>query len=273
MVAEWIKALSSIFMIVRLVDVGTNTEYGIDAEGRLTERESTCFEVWGKNRRCVNCISAQAYRTKGQMEKFEFIGDEVFYVISKYVEIDGRPYMLEMVNKVDNSSFTGSVDRHLFVEKIREHDIKLYVDTLTGAYNRRYYEDQLKELDSITAVAMFDLDHFKSINDNFGHLCGDEVLRVVSGAVLSSIRNTDALIRFGGDEFLIIFSKMPEEAFKKKLESIRLKIEQIRLENYPQVRVTLSIGGLMSDACNEDVLRQLDARLYEAKSERNCTVV
>lgn len=273
MMTEWIRLLKNIFMTVRLVDVNENTEYSVDAEGRLKEGKNKCFEVWGKNQRCANCISAQAYRKKGQLEKFEFIGDEVFYVISKYIEWDGRPYMLELVNRVDGKSFMGSVDRHLFVKQIQEYDRKLYMDALTGAYNRLYYQEQLSALDSVSAIAMLDLDRFKSINDCFGHLCGDEALRCVAQTILSSIRSTDALIRYGGDEFLIVFTKMPEEAFRTKLEKIRQMIGESRPEHYPEAQITVSIGGMMTSTCTEEVIRQLDVKLYEAKSGRNRVVV
>lgn len=270
---ELIKALNSIYLIVRLVDVNTNTVYMMDSEGVLTEQSGACFDVWGKKRRCVNCVSAQAYSTKGQLEKFEFIGNEIYYVISKYIEVQGRPYMLELVNKVDNKSFIGSVDQHLFAEQIQQFDRKLYVDALTGAYNRLYYEEQLQKLDSISAIAMFDIDHFKGINDTYGHQCGDAALRSVAEAVLNNIRNTDALIRYGGDEFLIVFSRMPEEIFLSKLERIRSTVESIRLEGYPKAQITLSIGGILSNTCNEAVIKQLDDRMYEAKEQRNCVVI
>lgn len=270
---ELLIMLKRIYMIVRMVDVNSNIVFTIDSNGELMKQPGTCFSVWGKNRRCVNCISAQAYGAKGQVEKFEFIGNQAFYVIAKYIEYNNTPFVLELVNKVDNRSFVESVDQHLFAEQIQKYDQKLYLDALTGAYNRLYYEEQLQKLDSISAIAMFDIDHFKSINDTYGHQCGDAALRSVAELIFSNIRNTDALIRYGGDEFLIIFSKMPTEMFQNKLEKIRNMVENIRMEKYPDAHITLSIGGILANTCDETVFKQLDDKMYEAKANRNCVVI
>lgn len=268
---ENLKLLKSIFLVVRLVDVSTNTEYMIDEDGCITKKETKCFEIWGKPGRCNDCISSQAYKQKTQLEKFEFIGDNAFYVIAKYFELDGNPYVLELANKVDNTSFMNSIDRHLFAEQIQNYNKKMYVDPLTGAYNRLYFEEQIQHL-NMSALALFDLDHFKEINDGHGHLCGDEALHAVCKIVLDHIRPTDMLIRYGGDEFLIVFSGIPETAFKEKLEHIRLLVEKEQLEKYPDTRITVSMGGIMTNTCEEEVLKELDERLYRAKVTRNCVV-
>lgn len=269
-VLDIIKALKEIYYIVRLVDVNSNTEFDVEEDGNVVEKKSKCFEVWGKIGRCVNCISSQAYHSKSQQEKFESIGDDIFYVISRYVELDGRAYILELVNKVNDKTFMGSIDRHLFAEQIQEYDKKLYVDALTGAYNRRYFVEQLQSLDDISAVAMFDMDHFKEINDTFGHQCGDEALRTVAKIIMGNIRNTDALVRYGGDEFIIVFTNIPRDAFEKKLEQLRGLVEDVRMEKYPDARITLSIGGIMSTVCSDFAVEKLDEKLYEAKVCRNC---
>ncbi len=97
----------------------------------------------------------------------------------------------------------------------------LYIDALTGAYNRRYYEDKLRKKELEAGIAMMDLDDFKLANDTFGHEIGDLFLITVVRVIKSVIRKTDALIRFGGDEFLLVMPEIAEEVFEGKLKEIR----------------------------------------------------
>lgn len=85
----------------------------------------------------------------------------------------------------------------------------LYTDSLTEVYNRRYYDEQFRDSDDIEAVVVIDVDSFKHINDHYGHHAGDIVLRRIAKTVSSCVRKTDAVIRYGGDEFVIIFHRLP----------------------------------------------------------------
>ena len=92
------------------------------------------------------------------------------------------------------------------VEQFFDYHHDLYHDVLTNAYNRRFFEKQLRKLMEVDAVAMLDLDQFKQINDVYGHQAGDDALRILVSAVTACVRNrNDALVRYGGDEFLLIF--------------------------------------------------------------------
>lgn len=93
--------------------------------------------------------------------------------------------------------------REALVAKVRGYNEELYLDALTGAYNRRYYEDRIRKVKSHAGVAMIDLDDFKLYNDTLGHKVGDLVLRTVAEVIRSCIRKTDILIRYGGDEFIL----------------------------------------------------------------------
>ena len=99
--------------------------------------------------------------------------------------------------------------------KVRGYNEELYLDALTGAYNRRYYEDRIRKVKSHAGVAMIDLDDFKLYNDTCGHNAGDMVLNTVVGIVRKCIRKTDILIRYGGDEFLLILPDVSEDVFQR----------------------------------------------------------
>lgn len=272
-IQEYMKWLKNVFDIVRLVDVSKATVCVWKENGEFEETEKRCFSVWNKEHRCENCISAKVLASKGQMSKYEFIGNEPYHVISKYIELEGRPYILEMVNRVEDKSLMEAYGKDKFADFIKSYNHKLYIDSLTGAYNRNYLEEQLSQLTGITAVAMMDLDYFKNINDSYGHDAGDEALKMFVNTVKSCIRAEDTVVRLGGDEFLVIFDNLPPENLYERLEMIRQKISETRCPEYPEMRITSSIGAVKAADCGSETRRRADHALYEAKKMRNCVKV
>lgn len=159
-------------------------------------------------------------------------------------------------------------------------------DALTGVYNRNYIEttvnDWLKKAyennESVTCI-LFDIDRFKSINDRYGHLFGDEVIKQVSSACANILRGNDLIGRFGGDEFVIILKGASLEDGKKKAEQILDTVRNLNIyKDGKRVLITLSIGVTDNLACTAGHFNELfnaaDIRLYKAKqSGRNkvCT--
>jgi GGDEF domain-containing protein len=121
----------------------------------------------------------------------------------------------ELVNKLDGDALVSKKERDEMLKKLIRYDRELYMDALTGAYNRRYYEDQLKSVDMVAGVAMIDLDDFKFYNDTYGHNAGDLVLETVVKIIRNNIRKTDMLVRFGGDEFLLVMPDILESSFQE----------------------------------------------------------
>ena len=154
-------------------------------------------------------------------------------------------------------------------ETINGSNRRLYRDALTGAYNRQYSEDQMAALGTSRAAAILDVDDFKQINDTYGHPVGDMALKAIVAATLSCVRSTDIVIRFGGDEFLILFQNIPKDTFAARLETIREAVRSIVLEEQPELRLSVSIGGIYRDRDDMDLLRKADELLYRAKEEKN----
>ncbi len=145
-------------------------------------------------------------------------------------------------------------------------------DELTGVGNRRRFVKQLEGcLDAAgqvaTCVVLFDIDHFKSVNDTYGHGGGDDVLRSVAGTVLGAIRGHDLIGRLGGEEFAVLCSAADETTAAVMAERIRMRIEAAVFEDTPDLRVTASFGvaQLQSGATAADTLRDADEALYRAK--------
>lgn len=150
------------------------------------------------------------------------------------------------------------------------------IDPLTNLYNRRHYQDILerefsraKRYKSPLSVAMFDIDNFKKINDNYGHQAGDIILQEVSKIIISSIRNTDFAFRYGGEEILVLLTNSKIEDAIIPIERIRKKIEDLKLKiNNETINITISAGiSADKDASSDDALtKNADDALYHSKT-------
>jgi diguanylate cyclase (GGDEF)-like protein len=159
-------------------------------------------------------------------------------------------------------------------------------DGLTRAYNKRYFQDRLQgemrfslRHRSPLALLLFDLDHFKAVNDTHGHLVGDRVLAEFAGFIHDSIRNEDVFARYGGEEFAILCRLISASDAMRFAERLRRGVEGLRIENNGvNVPITTSIGiaclpDLSVDTAN-DLLTAADRALYQAKAlGRNRVVV
>jgi diguanylate cyclase (GGDEF)-like protein len=155
------------------------------------------------------------------------------------------------------------------------------IDGLTGAHNKRYLLESLeKEImrarrhERPLSFLMFDIDHFKKINDFHGHLAGDHVLKEIARIVQSRIRRDEIFARYGGEEFAIVLPETPIEGARQLAEGLRARVEASEFVfQSEQIRVTVSIGiAMLSDAerSSLEFIRTADTRLYEAKrSGRN----
>ena len=138
----------------------------------------------------------------------------------------------------------------------------------TNTYSRRYYENFRAHLEGMECVMVIDVDRFKQVNDSFGHQAGDVVLREITRTILECIRKMDILIRYGGDEFLILFPQMKEEEMQKNMQEIGKAVKEIRIADYPALRLSISIGGVAGVHPISEAIRQADLKMYHEKEEK-----
>lgn len=157
-------------------------------------------------------------------------------------------------------------------------------DELTGLSNRRCFDNTLEKeflralrYNNKLTLVMFDIDHFKTVNDTYGHPCGDYILKEVANAALQTFRKTDTVFRFGGEEFVVILtetdikqSEIPLERFRKTIETLDLTYQN------QQINITVSIGACQLDQSienKEEFLQKADNALYDAKNSGRNKVV
>ena len=163
-------------------------------------------------------------------------------------------------------------------EKLQEttesYRAKLYHDVLTGTYNRRYYEDIASRIVGPAGIALIDVDDFKICNDTYGHYAGDMALETAANAIRSCIRESDLLIRYGGDEFLLVLPGIPGDILQTKLEQIRTAAQMASVPGYSHFRLSLSIGGTMQAITDpmENAVRRADRLMYQAKCRKNAVM-
>ena len=267
------ESLREVFQVVRLVDgkMLMDREKRINA-GDLSET-CQCYSFWKKDKECENCSSLLALKEQTQKIKFEFLDLQVFQVISRYVEIDGRPYVMEMIQNLDESIQIDQEGYDKLISKLSGYNEKLYTDVLTGIYNRRFFEEEIKKMEDEAGIAVIDLDDFKLHNDTYGHSAGDAALITTANIIKKYIRKTDILIRYGGDEFLLILPSIKKHIFEDKLKLIQEKIHDAVVPNYEKMQLSVSIGGAIFREGNiEDAIASADRQMYIAKNYKNMVV-
>ncbi len=182
-------------------------------------------------------------------------------------------------------SVVDSVTVYLQNIKFRRNELEQNnKDGLTGALNRRMFDNDIREIsrkyidqNQTYSIVMLDIDHFKKINDTYGHLCGDEVLKILVNTVTENIREMDTMYRYGGEEFCIVMPNTTPDGIEKHINDIREKIMKKEIPfGDKKIYITCSFGisGIPRDGTNpKDVIEKADKALYEAKNNGRNRVI
>lgn len=199
--------------------------------------------------------------------------------LSMLLPVDGelrwhRIALRSIWSENDPPFYLGAVGQAAPVEELCDYHRELSRDVLTHAYNRSFFESHLLQPMEADGVLLLDLDHFGTINETYGRQAGDIAIRTVVGAVSACVRSSsDALVRYGDDEFLLLFHHIPAHIFAQRAEEIRASVEAIRLTDYPDLRLTVSLGGVYGTCPIEPAIVQAETLLHDAKQTRNCCLL
>ena len=274
---ETLRCLTPLFDVVRLVDPTDTAVVTLEEDGSLRREPYTCFHVWNRECRCFNCTSMQAAAGSCQRTKYEFIRENVFYVgaqpLTLFAGGEQLEVVMEIVSHVSNQLLLEpQEDGKNMLERLEEIQEKLYRDDLTRAFNRRYLNEFTflhrgrGRLSSRIGLILLDLRQFKAVNDTLGHLAGDKMLSQVADVLQAHVRSQDSVIRFGGDEFVVILTDCGEDIVLRKIEELRTAVTAV---------VSADFGYAYTDhftpdqACLSAMLDQADRRMY---GEKRCQV-
>ena len=174
--------------------------------------------IWGQGNQLENGIAANGMSGKENLTKIEFINQNVYHVRSTYVEVDGYPYLLELVDQITEETH---------------------------------------------------MDHFNAINDTYGHPVGDLALKQAAKAIKNCVKRTDSVVRFGGDEIFVVFGDIPFHMLQEKLEEIRSCVDKAVIPDYPQLKLSISIGGVYGPGQVSDLMEAADRLLFQVKREKS----
>lgn len=263
--ASTYEMIKKLFGTVRIVDPVTTEVVTIDESGNFVETGKRCYQLWGREECCENCSSKRALGERDWMSKLEVGDNGIFAVLSRHVALNGRDLVMEILFPMDEhlrSAKTALPSKANFML------MNFYRDSLTRAYSRVYLEDFLPNLQHSAAVAIADVDNFKGINDQYGHQVGDVALKAVSDAMMTCLRKDDILIRYGGDEFLILFRNIDEDEFEDMLKALSERVASAVTDGYPEIKLGISIGGAYHIFPLARAISVADSEMYKNKQSR-----
>ena len=243
--------------LVRYVDPITNKVIHIEKDGKMWESETACSDIWNCLEKCSNCISRLSMQTRKRMTKLEVAGDDPYQVVSMYVEIDRKPCCLEMASRIDGDFMPDGYSKDEILSSVRIHKEKVYIDPVTGVYNKRYYVEKLSKMDNAAALMFADIKNFKRINENFGHQAGDDVLRQVAGVLRDVAAGKGDVLRYSGDDFVTVFFKATEEELSEIQKEMCRRVEALRFPELPGVQLKLVTVGTSIPGRVEEMLEQV----------------
>ena len=243
--------------LVRYVDPITNKVIHIEKDGKMWESETACSDIWNCLEKCSNCISRLSMQTGKRMTKLEVAGEDPYQVVSMYVEIDRKPCCLEMASRIDGDFMPDGYSRDEILSSVRIHKEKVYIDPVTGVYNKRYYVEKLSKMDNAAALMFADIKNFKRINENFGHQAGDDVLRQVAGVLRDVAAGKGDVLRYSGDDFVTVFFKVTEEELSEIQKEMCRRVEALKFPELPGVQLKLVTAGTSIPGRVEEMLEQV----------------
>lgn len=243
--------------------------------------EENCYNMWLRNEVCTNCISSRALMENQIFRKLEYVGNQLYFIKAVPIEVNEERYVIELIQNVTDSSIMDSILGSLptieeMTRTIEQLNDAVYRDALTGVYNKRYIMEKLpaeiiatRLEKSFLTVGMADIDHFKRVNDQYGHLVGDEVLKFFASTLAANLRKTDWVARYGGEEFLLLIRGASKEKAYQVAEKLRKVIEELEFATTAgPIHITASFGLQaisQSDNNIDQIIAQADRNLYRAK--------
>jgi len=215
---------------------------------------------------------------------YEYTHDEKHNVITvsmldKDMEATAFEITINRIDEVDNHYVIVFTDITAIQEEKKLLEQMAYTDPLTNIYNRQMFskmllreqENKTRHGDALSLI-MFDIDHFKAVNDTYGHDIGDKVLITLTKLITKNLRTNDVFARWGGEEFMILLPRTNIDIAYDKAEELRKTIEQYSDDIIPSITVSFGVTELLDTDHDQGCFKRVDEALYSAKIKRNDVV-
>ncbi len=247
---------------------------------RFKDKYLSIIDIFSVNNHIINKINIEKSIKRG-INLYEFICslDEINRVATLRDKNNHLKSFYINVSKINNTNFLITFTDITQIEKIRAVTTKkAYIDGLTGVFNRNkleeVFEQKVKESEMYQrplSMAIVDIDHFKNFNDTYGHLIGDEVLIMLAEAINRNVRKGDFFARWGGEEFVLLFSNTPIQGAMLSSDKIRMIVESLNHRIAGKITASFGVTQLRDNDTIDNIFERADKALYLAKeSGRNC---
>jgi diguanylate cyclase (GGDEF)-like protein len=272
-VVENITAYDSMYDLIRMVDP-IKKQVLVYENNAWHVEDGFCYDVYEEGHICKNCVSIRALNSDNTTIKTQFVKDTLHMVTAVPVTFEGRKIVFELFKDITNSEDLIQEELKDMKQLILKTNELLVTDSLTGIFNRRYIDERLpvdfsmiSEFKEEAYLLMLDIDHFKWINDQYGHIVGDKVLKEVARLMKRVFDNTEVIARYGGEEFVILLKTNLYDIIKRT-ESLRETIEKHAFSFDDKIiYLTISIGVYRVATHNpQEAIHYADQIMYKAKA-------
>ncbi len=275
------RTLEPVYDMVRIVDPSHTAGRTLSDDGDLA-MPHTCFDVLNKGRRCKNCISARTVACHRSVSKFEFVGDDAFYISTRYIEVDGKPRSLELIKQITGNTLMSGDDKNgatKLKELVENDERERYRDEVEGAFSRAYLEEGINTLTTrrLALLQLTGLDNLEQAAGDPGQAAGDptrsKILSLVAKSVLQGIRNEDTLVHYERNTFAILFENIPAQLFPERLNQIFEQVHGMLVLDAKGRNVGIVIGGVVQEGSVKELLQQAKTALEQARTTTQPVVI
>lgn len=267
------------YQFYRIVDIQNHAVYDYQKKAFLPTNKK-CYETWGRSAPCANCTSCRAVQEQKHIIKLEYCDNQVFLINSYPVRLLGKWYSLELLEDVSDSftmnteTFTNHQEVRTILMSVNELIIK---DAFTHLYNKQflidklpYFMEQARKQHRPLSISIMDIDHFKQVNDTYGHMFGDKVILKIAEVLRSHMNDTLYAIRLGGDEFLLIFVNGTQAAAQVQCEAMMTEIHDCTFQEHSAYHISMSCGVCQweEEETYDALLDRADYSMYHHKHDK-----